>query len=281
LKKPSQHKFIRLTAAALSLSLLAAALALVLKGTASPLRDWGETVSRPFLRLFSPVSDTLEEMKDWTRGMEALREQKAALEEENTRLEAAARQGELAQGENKNLRSLLGWTASRQDLDLTPAQVLRREQDTWDRTLTLDQGRKAGIRAGQYVVEAHGTLVGLVDTVGRSWCEVMLVTAPDFSLSGMGTISGALGTLEGSLARMEGGELLFTVFSPDFPMSLGEGVVTLPDREDAPREILVGTVTSLAEDPGGLLRTGVVTPTAALDRLSQVYVITGIREEGV
>lgn len=280
MKKPSQHKFIRLTAAALSLSLLAAALALVLDGTASPLRDWGETASRPFLRLFSPVSEALKGAKDWSRGMEALRERKEALEEENTRLEAAARQGELAQGENENLRSLLGWTADRQDLDLTPAQVVGREKDTWDRTLTLDQGKKAGVRAGQYVVEAHGALVGLVDTVGRTWCEVTLVTSPGFSLPALGTVSGALGTLEGNLARMEEGELLFTVFSPDFPMSLGEGVVSLPHGEGEPRDILVGTVTSLAEDPGGLTAAGVVTPTAPLDRLSQVYVITGVREEG-
>lgn len=279
MKKPSQHKFIRLTAAALSLSLLAAALALVLHGTASPLRDWGETVSRPFLRLFSPVSDALEGAKDWTRGMEALQEQNAALEEENTRLEAAARQGELARGENENLRSLLGWTADRQDLDLTPAQVVGREKDTWDRTITLDRGKKAGVRGGQYVVEANGALVGLVETVGRTWCEVTLVTSPGFSLPGMGTVSGALGTLEGDLTRMGKGELLFTPFSTDFPMSLGEGVVSLSAGEGDPREILVGTVTSLAEDPGGLTAAGVVTPTARLDKLSQVYVVTGIREE--
>ncbi|MBR2490071.1 MAG: rod shape-determining protein MreC [Ruminiclostridium sp.] len=234
MKKPSQHKFIRLTAAALSLSLLAAALALVLHGTASPLRDWGETVSRPFLRLFSPVSDALEGAKDWTRGMEALQEQNAALEEENTRLEAAARQGELARGENENLRSLLGWTADRQDLDLTPAQVVGREKDTWDRTITLDRGKKAGVRGGQYVVEANGALVGLVETVGRTWCEVTLVTSPGFSLPGMGTVSGALGTLEGDLTRMGKGELLFTPFSTDFPMSLGEGVVSLSAGEGDP-----------------------------------------------
>ena len=168
MKKPSQHKWIRLTAAALSLSLLAAALALVLDGTASPLRDLGETVSRPFLRLFSPVSDVLDGAEEWVRGMEALRAENAALEDRLTDLEVSARTGELAQGENENLRALLGWTASRQDLALEPARVVGRDPDTWDRTLTLDKGRADGIRPGQYVVEAHGALVGLVDTLGTS-----------------------------------------------------------------------------------------------------------------
>lgn len=276
MKKPSQHKWIRLTAAALSLSLLAAALALVLHGTASPLRDLGETVSRPFLRLFSPVSDALDGAEDWVRGMEALRAENAALEDRLTDLEVSARTGELAQGENENLRTLLGWSASRQDLSLEPARVLGRDPDTWDRTLTLDKGRADGIRHGQYVVEAHGALVGLVDSLGTSWCEVTLVTAPSFSLPGLGTVSGALGTLEGDLARMAEGELLFTVFSPDFPMSLGEGVATL----SGPQNVVVGTVTALEKDPGGLVQAGVVTPAADLDRLSQVYVVTAFREEG-
>ena len=124
---------------------------------------------------------------------------------------------------------------------------------------------------------SHGALVGLVETVGRNWCEVTLVTSPSFQLAGVGTVSGALGTLDGSLARMSTGELLFSPFSPDFPMSLGEGVVSLAHGEE-PREILVGTVTSLEESPGGLLRAGVVTPTANLDKLSQVYVVTAFRE---
>lgn len=280
MKKPSQHKWIRLTAAALSLSLLAAALALVLNGTASPLRNLGETASRPFLRLFSPVSRALEGAGDWFRGMEALRAENAALEAQMAQLETAARQGELAQGENDRLRSLLGWTASRQDLTLEPAQVVGREPDSWDRTLTLDKGKEDGIGPGQCVVEEHGALVGLVDTVGTSWCQVTLVTSPAFQLSGLGTVSGAMGTLEGDLARMERGELLFTALSSAQPVSLGEGVVTLGAGGEVPRDLVVGTVTSLWEDPGGLTTPGVVTPTACLEGLTQVFVVTAFREEG-
>lgn len=280
MKKPSQHKWIRLTAAALSLSLLAAALALALNGTASPLRDGGETASRPFLRLFSPLSEALAGAKTWVRGMESLRTENDALSDRVAQLEVAARQGELARTENDNLRALLGWTEHRRDLTLTPAQVTGRDPETWDRTLTLDKGKADGIQPGQPVVEEHGALVGLVDTVGTGWCEVTLVTSPAFSLSGLGTVSGALGTLEGDLARMEGGELLFTVLSPDQPVSLGEGVVTLAAGAGCPRDLVVGTVTSLNKDPGGLTRAGVVTPTADLDRLTQVYVVTAFREEG-
>lgn len=280
MKKPSQHKWIRLTAAALSLSLLAAALALVLNGTASPLRNWGETASRPFLRLFSPISQALEGAEDWVRGMEALQAENAALEAQKAQLEAAAREGELAQGENARLRALLGWTESRQDLTLLPARVAAREPDSWDRTLTLDQGKEDGVRPGQCVVEEHGALVGRVETVGTGWCEVTLGTSPSFQLSGLGTVSGAMGTLEGDLARMEEGELLFTVLSPDQPVSLGEGIVTLGAGGEVPRDLVVGTVTSLWEDAGGLTTAGVVTPTANLDRLTQVFVVTAFREEG-
>ena len=63
MKKPFRHKWIAIIAAALSLSLLAAALALVLNGTAGPLRSGWETAPRPFLRLFSPLSEKVHQME--------------------------------------------------------------------------------------------------------------------------------------------------------------------------------------------------------------------------
>ena len=69
MKQPFRHKWIVIAAAALSLSLLAAALALVLKGTAGPPRSLLETASRPFLRLFSAASEQIRQVSDYFQGI--------------------------------------------------------------------------------------------------------------------------------------------------------------------------------------------------------------------
>ena len=82
MKQPFRHKWIVIAAAALSLSLLAAALALVLKGTAGPPRSLLETASRPFLRLFSAASEQIRQVSDYFQGIDRLREENAALRQE-------------------------------------------------------------------------------------------------------------------------------------------------------------------------------------------------------
>ena len=138
MKKPFRHKWIAIIAAALSLSLLAAALALVLNGTAGPLRSGWETGSRPFLRLFSPLSEKVHQMETWLRGMDALRAENEALKENLAALEREAMTGKLAQQENQRLRSLLDLTASGQELTLESAWVVARTPDNWQKSVTLD-----------------------------------------------------------------------------------------------------------------------------------------------
>ncbi|MDO4516259.1 MAG: rod shape-determining protein MreC [Bacillota bacterium] len=279
MKKPFRHKWIAIIAAALSLSLLAAALALVLNGTAGPLRSGMETVSRPFLRLFSPVSEKLHQAETWFRGMESLRAENERLKEDLAALEQEAMTGRLARQENRRLRALLDLGAAGQQLTLESAWVVARTPDNWRRSVTLDKGTRAGIRAGQCVVDEHGALVGRVSQTGTSWCQVSLLTDPAFRLAGMGTNSGVLGSVEGDLGLMTTGEVKLTNLTQADPVQLGEGVVTFAAGETYPSGLVVGTVTSLAEDPGGLTQSGVITPAADLDRLGEVFVITAFRED--
>lgn len=280
MKRPFRHKWIRWTAAALSLSLLAVALSPVADGRAGPLRSGMETVSRPFLRLFSPVTEKIRQAETWFQGMEALAAENEALRADLAQAERAARSGTLARRENQRLRDLLDWSSGREDLTLLDAWVLARTPDNWQRSVTLDRGCEDGAAAGQCVVDQHGALVGRVTQVGQNWCQVSLVTDPAFRVTAVGVHSEVLGTVEGDLGRLAAGETTLTGLTQTDPLQLGEPVVTFAAQGAYPAGLLVGTVTSLAADPGGLTQRGILTPAADLERLGQVFLVTAFREEG-
>ena len=90
MKRWTQRTWIKIIAVALSLSLIAAAVALVLSGTGVSWTGWAETVSRPFSRLAATVTGWAEQGAAYFQGVEALQAEKAALEEEVAQLQAAA-----------------------------------------------------------------------------------------------------------------------------------------------------------------------------------------------
>ena len=268
----------KIIAAALSLSLLTAALALVPDGAAGPPRDWIGTATRPFFRLVSMGTDQLRRGADYLRGVRRLRAENELLRRELKELRPAARLGELAQGENARLRSLLGLEEAGRELSLTSAWVLSLSPDSWSRTARLDRGASRGVEAGQYVMDEAGALVGRIAEVGRTWSVLRLVTDPAFQAAGQGCRSGVLGSLEGDLSLMTRGTLKLTCLSPSAPAFRGETVVTFSDGESGPAGLTVGTVDFISEDPGGLSVSAVLRPAADLGRLSQVFIVTEFRE---
>lgn len=274
-----QHTWVKLIAVALSLSLIAAAAALVLDGTSAPLRGWGERVSRPFSRLFSAAAGKLRQGEDYLKGIAALQAENDALEQALAEAKQAARAGELATAENARLRSLLGLKEAGQDLTLTAAWVVARPGDNWQGEVTLDQGSEEGVRAGQCVVDEHGALVGRVKETGKTWAAVTLLWDGAFQLAGQGTQSGVLGTLEGKLDLLPQGSLAFSCLTEADPVQVGEEIVTFAAQESYPSGLVVGTVASLTTDPGGLTRSAILTPAADLHRLSEVFVVTSFRED--
>ena len=229
----------KILAVALSLSLVAAGVALVLSGTGGSLRGLPETVSRPFLRLFSEVEAKLRQGKEDLKGIQALRDERDALAKQVAALEKTARTGELAQAENARLRALLDLPKAGQHLTLASAWVIARTPDNWQGEVTLDQGRAQKVAAGQCVIDENGALVGRVKEVGKHWAVVTLVCDP---------------------------------------VQAGERVVTFAAGENYPSGLLVGTVRQIVDDPGGLTRAAIVEPAADLNNLGQVFVVTDFWE---
>lgn len=270
--------WIKILAVALSLSLVAAGAALILSGMGVSLRGLPETVSRPFLRLFSGAETKVRQGEEYLRGMQALRAERDALAKQVAELETAARQGELARAENARLRALLDLPKTGQKLTLTSAWVIARTPDNWQGEVTLDQGSAQNLGAGQCVIDAHGALVGRVKAVGQHWATVTLVCDPAFSLAGQGVSSGVLGAVAGRTDLLPDRETSLSCLTAADPVQAGEQVVTFAAGEGYPSGLLVGTVRQIVDDPGGLTRAAVVAPAADLDNLSQVFVVTDFWE---
>lgn len=268
------RRWIWITGAAVSVSLLALALGALLPTGSNPLQEAVQTATRPFRQLYALAGEQTRRLTGYFTSLDALREENGLLREENLRLSREARLGELAQGENSRLRSLLELKETSPALTLTDAWVLSRSGDPWRAEVTLDQGTDAGLREGQCVVDASKALIGRISEAGTDWSRVTLVTDPAFTLAGQGSKTEGLGSLTGRLDRMERGELTFTPLGSEGGAQLGEGILTFSQGGRYPAGLLVGTVTSLEEDPGGLSSTAIITPSANLNDLGQVFVVT-------
>lgn len=263
-------------AAALALSLLAAALALV-PGTPRPPVGWLERAARPVFSLVRQAALKTREGADILTGTAALREENRALKAELSRLRPLARTGELAAGENERLRALLDLPRRGLDLDLTAAWRTARSFDNWQQGLTLDRGTDQGLAPGQCVIDQGGALVGRVAEAGRGWAAVTLVTDPAFRAAGQAAVSGVPGALEGDLSLLAEGKLALTCLTRSDRVAAGESVVTFGGGENYPSGLTVGRVDRVEDDPDGLTRRAVIAP-AVTDCPDQVFVVTGFRE---
>ena len=261
-----RHKWISIVAAAVSLSLIAAALAVALPGRAAALRGVGEELSRPFLSLLAGAGRQVDALRARFADGHALRAENDALRDQVAALAQADDRAALAEAENARLRALLDLAPGGQELDLLPAWPLVRAPELWRAQVTLDRGTDSGAAVGQLVLDARGAVVGRIAAAGARWSTLALLTDPDLVLGGQGAASGAIGAVTGGPC--------FTRLGGDG----GERIVTY--GPDGPRGLTIGTVTALEDDPGGLTRTASLRPAADLDRLGEVFLVTGWREGG-
>lgn len=280
MKKLLRHKGIWILAAALSLMLLILALSYFLAGREGPLSQAAQAVISPFDRAANFVEQNIAHLRGQATQYEQIR-----LENENLRARLAAqedavRDGTLALQENTRLRTLLGFAEARRDLHFAPAKVLAYDATNWSRSLRIDQGSRHGVKVRDCVVDAAGRLVGIVGEVGEFSSTVTLITDATFELGGEGVVAEERGILCGDLTLMTDGYLKLSNLPRDTKLAPGDEVISFASEGLYPSGLAVGTVERVSSDPGGLYSYATVKPSAKLERLYQVFLVTAFAETG-
>jgi rod shape-determining protein MreC len=203
----------------------------------------------------------------------------AALTAENLRLEAevARLERELVAlreeaAEAEVLRGLLGYARTRPDNRYVAARVIGQDISPFIRSVWIDRGSDGGLQQGMPVVTERG-LVGRVAEVYSSVARIQLITDPQSLVNVRLQTSRA----DGSLRAQLNGELWVDTIDQSASVTSGELVLTSGLGGAFPADVPVGQVLTVRKRDYELFQQAVVQPSADLENLLVVLVITNFQ----
>jgi rod shape-determining protein MreC len=242
----------------------------------APIQEGANRALKPFRDLFGWFGDTLDAKEERDR----LKAERDALRREVARLEVERRElSELEGLQEQNTAGGLG------RLEPVTARVIARSPSAWYQTFQINKGSSDGVKVDQPVVNGEG-LVGKVKSVSDGNAVVMLLTDPEFGVSGETLRShepGSVGPAEGAP-----GDLRFELVPNAKDVRTGELIVTAGTSTSGreahlaslyPRAIPIGKVRRIETGEGELDRVIHVSPVADLRRLDIVEVLTEPRAD--
>ena len=268
LEKYGLRLLIVTTACAVVISVLS-----YLSATSGFLQNAVGVLTYPFRSATSAVAAWVEDKQRYYKDYSDLLTENEELRVRVAELERDARQADADRTENALLRDLLDLREQRRDFVFESAAVIDRQSTNWTSTLTLNRGTAHGIEKNDCVVSSEGFLVGVVSSVGYNWCTVLTVIDTDTELGARIFRTQEVAVAEGDLSLMGEGKLKLTYLSADTQLLSGDIIITSGLGGFYPGGLVLGTVDSVRTDDDGLAQYALLTPSAQLDALTEVFVI--------
>jgi rod shape-determining protein MreC len=241
------------------------------QGTSRLIRIWAVSAITPIEKGVGHTSRWFADTWNNYLYLRGVRSQNRELREEieHMRLEQV-RMSEDA-GQARRLQSLLGF---REEFisQTMPAQVISTTGSEFSRGVFIDKGSRDGIKPDMPVI----TPDGIVGKVLRVYPTSSLVLEINDSSSGAGVIL-EKSRLQGILKGSPTGQTFVANIMADEKIEPGERILTSGGDRVYPKGMAVGTVSRV--NPAGTFLNVEVKPSAQLNRLEEVLVITKIVEQ--
>jgi rod shape-determining protein MreC len=200
-----------------------------------------------------------------------------ALRAENEQLRQSGIDLTEVMAENVRLKAMLDYRKTAPQFDFVLATVVGRDPGTWTNTIIINRGTEHGVAKDMAVVTPAGLVGSVVQAYGNS-AKVQLILDPR---SAVGAIvqrpeSRVAAIVEGSAAKPPA--LRMVNIARDADVIKGDKIVTSGFGGIYPKGRLVGEVTDVVNEEGGLLKYAILKPAVDFDRLEEVLVIVRSRE---
>jgi rod shape-determining protein MreC len=262
--------------------------ALVLLSTQFSEREGGplHSMQRAVASVFGPMEEgatrALKPARDlinWVDETFQARGTNSDLKSENQQLRNEVAKAQGAEGENQQLRKLLGLDKAGTLAGYTPvtARVIGRSPTVWYSTATIDKGSSGGVKVNDPVVTGDG-LAGRVTDVTHSTAEVTLITDDRSAVSARVLPDGPDGVAQPEVG--DPSDLLLDFIDKSQPIHKGQILVTAGWSNGSissafPPGIPIGKVSDTTAGEQQTYQRVQVTPFADIRGLDFVQVATG------
>jgi len=256
-------------------AVIAVALALLsyFSNTSSPLANITGVLVSPFRSAYTAVAGWFGDKQAYYESNKDLKTENQQLKKQIAEMEEQVRQAQSDSEENARLRGLLNMQKKTRPFQYEPAYITERSGSNWTSSLTLNCGTNCGIEVNDCVVTEANYLVGTVSAVGLNWCTVLTVLDTDTSLGAQVFRTGDIGVAQGDFSLMGDGRLKLSYLPPACSLLNGDLIVTSGLGGYYPSGLVIGSVDDVQIDDAGATQYAVLTPSAEIDSLTEVFVI--------
>ncbi len=217
-------------------------------------------------------SDELVQIRTLLEENERLKEEVAALTEENTLLQQD-------KYELNKLRELMELDEQYGEYEKVGARIIFRDSSNWYSSFIIDKGSNDGLADDMNVI-AGGGLVGRITSVGPNWSRVTSIIDDNSNVSAMTLATEDNLIVSGDLQLMAEGVITFSklVDSQNAVME-GDKIVTSNISDKYLPNILIGYISTINRDANNLTKSGYITPAVDFEHLGEVLVITDLKQK--
>ena len=215
------------------------------------------------------VTAAVEHRFAWIGGYARALQENDALRRQNIQLSSEVARSRAARVRYQELASLLSLRDSSR-LSLKPARIVVKDIFRQKNTLTLDVGRADSVETGMPVLHSNG-IVGTVVLVSEHYSRVMPFLNTDFRVPALIQPLQAEGIIRWDGERLD--RLLMEHVVKTEPVEPGQRVVTSGHSDVFPSGRTIGTVDSVAVQPGRNALRVYVQPAVSLPEIHHAFVV--------
>lgn len=246
-----------------------------------PLQTVADYVFAPMQQGLSAAGSGISNRIEEHTSKKELLEQNKKLEARVTELESRLTNTQLRENELDRLQELLDLSKDYDKYKTTGARIIAKGTSNWFSTFTINKGSADGIRRDMNVIADNG-LVGVVVSTGKHYANVRSIIDDDSNVSAQVADTEDQLIVSGSLENMQqSGMITFSGLRDEKKqVKSGDAVVTSNISSKYLPGILIGYIGDMDQGSDNLTSSGTITPVADFTHLSEVLVITQLKESG-